>query len=133
MLRLVLGLSLALILSACFEDETVTGYGGDRLWSLTEIDGTSFPARATIRFGGDGKVTGQAPCNRYFTTQTAPYPWLELSPIGATKMACPELATESAYFDALSAMTLVEVSGDVMILSNEDGRKMIFTALQSGD
>lgn len=131
MLRLTLALLLSLLLSACFADETVSRYGGDRLWTLTELDGKPFTARTTIRFGEDGKVSGQAPCNRYFGTQTAPYPWLELGPIGATKMACPDLAEEAAYFDALAAITLVEVSGDVMILSNEDGRKMVFTALQS--
>ncbi len=89
MFRIALGLVLALTLAACFEDETVTGYGGDRLWTLVEMDGTAFNARATLRFGEDGKVSGQAPCNRYFSTQTAPYPWLDLGPIGATKMALP--------------------------------------------
>ena len=133
MLRLALVFLLSLLLSACFSDETVSGYGGDRLWTLTEVDGNPFDARATIRFGEDGKVSGQAPCNRYFSTQSAPYPWLELGPIGATKMACPNLAAESDYFDALAAMTLVEVTGDVMILSNEDGRKMVFSASQDAD
>lgn len=133
MLRLVIALCLVLPLAACAPDETVTSYGGDRLWTLTEIDDAPFPSRATIRFGEEGKVSGNAPCNRYFTTQTAPYPWLELAPIGATKMACPDLAAETAYFTALAAMTLVEVNGDVMILSNEAGRKMVFSASQTDD
>lgn len=130
MLRVALAFFVSFCLSACFSDETVSGYGGDRLWTLSEVDGKPFNARATIRFGEDGKVSGQAPCNRYFGTQTAPYPWLELGPIGATKMACPDLAAETAYFNALAAMSLVEVTGDVMILSNEGGRKMVFTASQ---
>lgn len=132
MTRIFLGLVLALTLSACFKDETVTGYGGDRLWQLSELDGTPFTARATIRFDKDGKVSGQAACNRYFTQQSAPYPWVEFGPIGSTKMACPDLEDETTYLGALAEMSLVEISGDVMILSNDAGRKMVFTAAQDG-
>ncbi len=131
MLRLSLAFLLVLPLSACFQDETVTGYGGDRLWTLAEIDGTPFAQRATLRFEEGGKVSGQAPCNRFFTEQSAPYPWLEFGPIAATKMACPNLAEEAAYLDALREMTLVEISGDVMILSNDAGRKMVFSAAEA--
>ncbi len=133
MFRLTLALILGLTLAACFKDETVTGYGGDRLWTLTEIDDTPFPFRATLQFGEDGKVSGQAPCNRFFTTQSAPYPWLDLGPLAGTKMACRDYKAEVAYLEALSEMTLVEISGDIMILSNDAGRKMLFTASQSDD
>ncbi|MDV4146232.1 META domain-containing protein [Shimia sp. FJ5] len=131
MLRFALAILLALPLSACFQDETVTGYGGDRLWDLTEIDGAPFTHRATLRFEEGGNVSGQAPCNRFFMRQTAPYPWLEFSPIAGTKMACPDYKAEAAYLDSLREMTLVEISGDVMILSNEAGRKMVFSAAKA--
>ncbi|MBC7178797.1 MAG: META domain-containing protein, partial [Roseovarius sp.] len=38
------------------------------------------------------------------------------------------LAEEALYLTALAEMTLVEVLGDVMILSNDAGREMVFRA-----
>jgi len=85
-----------------------------------------FTARATITFPSKGKVTGQAPCNTYASTQTVPLPWFKLGPIMSTKMACADLATEQQFFAALSEMTLAETLADTMILTSEDGREMVF-------
>ncbi|MEM9580800.1 MAG: META domain-containing protein [Pseudomonadota bacterium] len=43
-------------------------------------------------------------------------------------MACPDLAQETLYFDALERMSLVEVQGDTLILSNDTGEQMVFRA-----
>ena len=119
----------ALALAACSSDETLAAYGAsDRDWQLESIDGAAFSERATIRFEDGGRVSGAAPCNRWFGTQTAPYPWFALEAIGASRMACPDLEAESAFFNALRAMTLSEVSGDVLLLSNDEGREMVFRA-----
>lgn len=118
-----------LALTGCKTDETVAAYGGaDRVWALSELDGTPFPQNATLTFPGGGKITGQAPCNGYAGVTTAPYPWFEARTIMATKMACPDLAAETEFFLALGTMTLAEVSGDTLILSNTDGREMVFKA-----
>lgn len=122
----------ALALVACKKDESVAGYDGNKLWQLAELDGSPFAARATLAFGGDGKVTGNGPCNAFFTEQTKPYPWIGFGPIGSTRKMCPEMDDETAFFKALSEMTLAEVSGDVMILSNDAGREMLFKAAPSG-
>lgn len=121
-------LCLTLLLCACRGDETVAAYGaaGD-VWQLTEVDGAPVAYTAVIRFGADGTVTGRAPCNSYSARQTAPYPWFELGPIRVTRRACPALRSEAAYLSALRAMTLAETSSDVLILSNDAGRSMVFT------
>lgn len=81
---------IALALSACRGDETVSGYGAaDRVWVLESVDGMPFAARAELEFPEQGKIAGQAPCNRFFADQSAPYPWFKPGPIGATRMACP--------------------------------------------
>lgn len=116
-------------LPACQSDETLRGYSGDtNLWRLQEIDGAAFPARATLSFPEKGRLTGTAPCNRYFGTIDVPYPWFKARQIGATKMACPDLAAESLFFGTLAKMTLSEVSGDTLILSNDAGQEMVFKA-----
>lgn len=119
----------ALLLSAC-KDETISGHAdAGVVWSLVELDGTAFQASATLSFPEKGRIAGQAPCNSYSGTQTAPYPWFETGPILSTKRACPDLNAETAFFAALSKMNIAEVSGSTLILSNETGRQMVFTSL----
>ena len=108
--------------------ETVSGFvPGGATWQLTELDGAPWTARATLSFDASGRVSGQAACNRFTGNQSAPYPWLEIGPLASTRMACPELDAEATYLAALQEMTIVEVSGDVVILSNDDGRSMVFS------
>lgn len=116
-------------IAACEGDESLSGYA-DRgtIYALIELNGAAFDARATLVLQRDGEIGGQAPCNTWHARQTAPYPWFELGPIAATRMACVDLAAETAFFDALAQMTISEVSGDVLILSNTDGGRMVFQA-----
>jgi heat shock protein HslJ len=120
-------LSLLSLIPACQGDETLRAYGAaDRIWTLTEIDGHPFTAEATLTFPAEGTIAGAAPCNKYSASMTVPYPWFEAGPIRATKMACADLKAESHFFQALDAMTLSEVLGDILILSTPEGRKMVF-------
>ncbi len=115
-------------LTAC-RDETVAGYGAsDITWRLVTLDDVPFTAIATLQFGARGEITGNAPCNRYFGQQSAPYPWFSAQDVGSTRRACPELDEENTYLTALSEMTLSEISGDTLILSNDAGREMVFKA-----
>lgn len=121
-------LPFAFALGLC-PDETVSGYAETTtIWALTEIDGTRFPAAATITFPEEGTVTGRGPCNAYTATQSVPLPWIEIRDIAATRMACPDLAAEAAFFKALQEMTLVEVTLDILLLTTPEGREMVFTA-----
>lgn len=119
---------LALLgLSACQGEETSAGYiVPDATYVLARMNELPFDARANIRFLPGGEVTGQAPCNSFGAAQTAPYPLFELGPIRATRAACPDLALESDFLGALARMQLAEVSGDVLMLSNEAGEKLEF-------
>ena len=132
MTRLFL-LPFLMIVAACRADETLVAYGADGVtWSLEAINDVPFEAIATIQFLVNGTVTGRAPCNQFSAEQTAPYPWLDLSPILSTKRACPDLKAEAAFFGSLEQMTFVEISGPVMVLSNETGAEMEFKALSGG-
>ncbi len=127
MLRVAL-LALVLPIVGC-ADETVSGYADpDATYRLVEISGTPFAAQATIAFPEEGRVRGEAPCNRWSATQSVPYPWFKLGPIAATKRACPDLEAEARFLTMLGEMTLVEVQGPVLILSDDQGRAMVFEA-----
>lgn len=117
----------ALGLSLCQKDETVGAYGAsDRVWDLREIDGAEVTARTTLIFPEPGKIAGDGPCNRYSGVMTTPYPWFDVGQVVSTRVACPELTAETVYFQALREMSEAEVSGNVLILRNEDGREMVF-------
>ncbi|WP_299048097.1 META domain-containing protein [uncultured Tateyamaria sp.] len=121
-------LTLMASIPACQADETVARYGAaDRLWTLQTLNGTAFTATATLEFEAGGPVSGQAPCNRFSTTNTVPYPWFELTPILSTRAACPDLDAETAYFAALGKMTQSEVRQGTLFLRNDDGDEMVFT------
>ena len=64
---------------------------------MVSLDDAPFAGMATINVAQVGKVTGRAPCNSYVADQLAIYPWFEVGPIGATRMACPDLALEAAF------------------------------------
>ena len=117
-MKTVLPLILCAPLAACAADETITAYGaGDRVWHVSEINDAAFDATATISFAAAGTVTGTAPCNTFTARQMAPYPWIELGPIAATKRACPDLAQEATFFEVLSAVNTADVLGGMMILT----------------
>jgi heat shock protein HslJ len=123
MKRLIL---FSLALAACGPDETISAFGGGDDYVLQEMNGTAITVPITLNIADSGQISGQAPCNGYSADQSAPYPWFALGPIAATRRACPELALETQYFETLARMTIAEVSGPVLILSNEAREMLVF-------
>lgn len=112
------------VLSVAFQnqDQTVRAYGADdHIWKVTHLHEAPFDGRATLQFPRIGQITGNAPCNSYSTDMHVPYPWFGTGPIAATKRACPDLALEAAFLDALAKATISNVTSDVLTLSNEAG------------
>lgn len=101
-------------LSFCARDESLAAYGAaDQLWVLDA------PQTLHLRFFAKGRVEGETACGPFSARQIHPYPWFGLTEI--TGCADPALS-------ALQAMTLSEVSGRNLILSNEAGVEMAFRA-----
>lgn len=117
---------LLLALTACGPDETVSAFGSGDDYVLTEMNGTEIDVPVTLNISDTGQISGQGPCNTYSADQTAPYPWFALGPIISTRRACPALALEAAYFEALASMTIAEVAGTVLILTNEADEILTF-------
>ncbi len=109
-------------------DETISGYADPTaVYELVELNGEPVTSDATVAFLSEGRAEGNGPCNAWSASQTAPYPWIESGPIAATRRACPELALESRLFEALTNVSLAEVSGPVLVLSG-DQVEMVFRA-----
>jgi heat shock protein HslJ len=94
-------------------------------WYLVGLEGQDTAWEASLRFEGD-RVTGQAPCNRFFATNTATLPDINFGPMGATRMACPDLAAEEAFFAALQVMQRAELDQGHLYLTGPEGRIMEF-------
>lgn len=126
----LVGLSI-LCLAACKADETVTAYGAaDITWRLVEIDNRPFPAQVNLSFPKPGRLQGRTPCNSFTGIMDAPYPWFDLQDLSVTEIACDDLKPGIEYLRALQDMTLSEVSGETLILSNVAGREMVFIAAE---
>ena len=120
---------LVTALTACREDETQRVYDdANRIWTLKQLDGAPFPASATLTFPKAGEITGQGPCNRYFGAMKAAYPQFDTGPIGSTRLACPEMAAETAFLTALERATAAQLTDGTLTLSDTDGLSMIFNA-----
>lgn len=98
----------------------------DRVWALTALNGSTFSATATLTFPKTGGIAGKAPCNCFFGEVTGVYPQFEVGPLGSTRMACPDLRAEAAYFRALEAATTATATDNTLILTNTSGLEMIF-------
>lgn len=98
----------------------------EKTWQLVAIDGEDFGAKATLTFPEPNKISGEGPCNFYGASVTGPYPVFVPGPIMSTQRACPFLAEEQQFLDALSAMTIADIQDDTVILSTPDGREMVF-------
>lgn len=129
MKAVVTSILLLLSLTACRGDDPSRVYGDpDRVWTLKTLNGAPFPVAATLTFPKVGEINGQGPCNRYFGAMAASYPQFNAGPIGSTRMACPNLAAETAFLAALEAATLSDIDDDTLTLSNPEGLKMVFKA-----
>ncbi len=112
-------------LAACVPPTQNTADVAGIEWFLVGLEGQDIGWRASLRLEGD-KASGQAPCNRWFASNTAALPGIDLSGIGATRMACPDLAAESAYFEALQAVQRTELDQGHLFLIGMEGRIMEF-------
>jgi heat shock protein HslJ len=83
------------------------------IWALTEMDGEAISA-ADFPNGvptldlqlRQGRVFGQAGCNRMNGKFTMGNNALTFGPLASTKMACPAMQFENKYLSALSGNTL---------------------------
>jgi heat shock protein HslJ len=117
---------LALLLVVGCTDETVSGYAAPGPWRLVELDGTAVPPGTTLRFPAEGRVEGTLPCNTFRAQQTAPYPWFILSHFEVGSERCEARPLEERIVHALASVTLAEAQGPVLILTNDEGRELVF-------
>lgn len=100
-----------------------------QLMEMAEKDVTDkLTDRVNISFDAEGKVSGQAPCNRYFAGWKQNGQQLSIDKIGATKMACPLLQQEQAFFAQLTKVNNFEIRQTILLLKQGDEILLSFKA-----
>jgi heat shock protein HslJ len=98
-------------------------------WTLTAIQGPAQDLQdlgsvgVTLRFGDDGRATGQGPCNGYSATvQAGGGATLTFGPVLSTKRACVEEGRntlETEYFNALQSVSSYTLQGTELRLTGQ--------------
>lgn len=118
----LLGSCCALLLCACqtpsAEREPPLDLDGTA-WRAAEIDGrAAHPEIAsTLRFDGEGGISGSAGCNRFFGTLSRDGDGVSVGPLGSTRMMCapPIMDQEQRFLRALQgARRLTLRAGDLL-------------------
>lgn len=122
--------ALALIcLAACTPEDPSQSLTAEALaeeWRLVSLNGSVFTAQATLDLRDPEQASGQAPCNRWFAARGGVLPALTFGPVGATRMACPDLQAETTYLTALSQVAAVALADGNLVLTGADGMRMEF-------
>lgn len=95
-------------------------------WVPLEIDGVpaSEPTRAFVRFGGEGRLSGNSGCNRFVGTYEIDGAMLRVGPdVAVTRMACPPaiMEAEARLLRVLETARGFSRDGIAIDLTGEDG------------
>lgn len=96
-------------------------------WRLVELDtgpvaAAEGPRASSLRLDAENaQASGSGGCNRFSGGYTLTGDALTFQPLAATKMACPEMATESAYFAALAQTRAWRIHRGRLELLDGDG------------
>lgn len=71
-----------------------------------------------VDFGFSGQVTGHGGCNRFFGSYELEHGSLQVSPLGSTRMACPEptMSFELSFLEALQKPTIASLADNKLNL-----------------
>lgn len=119
-----------------FGDTTFSGCGGEPAtllhgqWLIIEIDGkpTITGSSPTVNFESDGKISGNATCNRFFGGYTLSGEGLMASDLGASMMMCEQelMDQEMNILQILKELAGFGIGDDdKLILLTDRGRSII--------
>ena len=103
-------------------------------WELIQLDGADVPnpdGRFYLRFDGSKRLSGKGGCNRFSAVCDAEAGGhLHIGQIASTRMACPELQREQAFFAMLRSAVRYELDAKMLILSDSTGVRAVFQAAE---
>jgi heat shock protein HslJ len=127
-----------LLLSACATTGPGSSFAGTASvaalqageWRVEDIAGARVidNSPATLLFGADGRLSGNATCNRLTASYTVEGSKLTIGPVGTTRMACPPalMDQERTLVDLLGAVTRFSVDrAGTLTLTSASGKQIV--------
>jgi heat shock protein HslJ len=117
-------------------DRTLNGCGGEPAsllrgaeWAVDAIEGKPLVSgsQATLAFAPDGRLSGQASCNRFTSTYTLSGEGLHIAQAASTRMLCDDalMAQESSFLAILGSAQNFSIEADgALLLRAGDGRSI---------
>lgn len=118
--------ALPLLLAACQPAPVVQQPDLAQEWKLVGFSAGALPPRVTMDLREPGRAAGQGPCNRWFGEVQGSFPAFRLPMVATTQMACPDLAAEGRFHDALGRVTAAELVGSQLVLTGPKGLRLTF-------
>lgn len=110
------------------KSDSVFGGGSEKLfahrWTLTEVDGRPVAPAGTeqdahLLFFTPNRVSGSTGCNRLTGTfELSGQNRIRFSPLGTTRMMCPDADAENRFVKAMGTVDMYSVTDSALLLSN---------------
>ncbi len=131
MKSLLLLFCLALFGVSCNSSKNMAKLDGVK-WELKllndrEVKLTDNNSEVYLQFNeAEKKVSGRGGCNRFFGNYEMDGDKLKFSPLGATRMACPDLQLETEFFKALETVDTYSIKDGLLSLKSKDKVVAVF-------
>ena len=86
-------------------------------WQLVAVDGKDPGWTATLNLAEPGRISGQAPCNRYFGPLSRDGNSFKVGALAATEMACLHMQGEAEFIQLIAGVETAEEMPGLLILS----------------
>ncbi|SNR40675.1 META domain-containing protein [Paracoccus sediminis] len=135
--RILAALATATALTACQDagERSVALLRPGDSFAVTRIDGNPAPQGGTFQVGGDGRVSGAAPCNRFSARLAEQGGAMTLNGVVMTRRACLDPArtmAETRFAIALTSVTGARARSGQVSLIDAEGRERIGLAPVGG-
>ena len=131
MKSLLLLFCLALFGVSCNSSKNMAKLDGVK-WELKSLNDrevrlTDNNSEVYLQFNeAEKKVSGRGGCNRFFGNYEMDGDKLKFSPLGATRMACPDLQLETEFFKALETVDTYSIKDGLLSLKSKNKVVAVF-------
>ncbi len=94
-------------------------------WRLEQAVDVEDKQSFTLSFGEDGRLSGRGSCNLISSQYSLDGSGgLEIGEMGTTRMICPDMQGEAAYFEALKSAKSYSVVDGKLLLYDDSGKRV---------
>lgn len=124
--NIIMAAFIAATMSACTTEKTILNTGGGLFgeWKIEQAMGKSTAngdRPATINFGNDGRINGNASVNSFFGGYTSDGRNMSFTQVGMTRMMGQSMEIEDAVTQAINTTARISINGNSAQVYDKDG------------